>query len=105
MPNELVSFVARVLLASAFVYSAISKTLHFSSAVAEVHGLRVPLPTVVTALVIFTQAVGAALLLIDRTVWLGASALALFTLAATVLAHPFWRERGGAFSRELTTFL
>ncbi len=72
---------------------------------AEVQTLRVPRPAVVTVLVILTQTVGAALLLIDRTVWLGASALALFTLAATILAHPFWRERGGEFRRELTTFL
>jgi transmembrane protein len=101
----LVSFSGRALLASLFVFSAISKIVHFANAVSEVQGLRLPAPAVATVLVIVTQGVGAALLLIDRTVWLGAAVLALFTLAATVLGHPFWGESGAAFTRELTTFL
>jgi transmembrane protein len=101
----IVSVAARVLLASVFVYSAVSKTFNFGSAVAEVQGLGVPVPAVVTMLVIVTQALGAALLLVDGTAWLGAAMLALFTLDATVLAHPFWNASGVAFSRELTTFL
>lgn len=100
-----VQLLARVLLASVFVFSAIDKSLHFAEAVNEVTALGLPMPAVVTACVIVTQAAGSALLFFPRTAWVGAALLILFTVAATVLAHPFWREDGPDYTRQLTTFL
>jgi transmembrane protein len=97
---------ARVLLASVFVFSAVEKTLHFPAAVREVEALAVlPAPAVVAVCVILTQAVGSVLLFFRRSAWLGAALLIVFTFTATALAHGFWRENGAAYMRELTTFL
>jgi uncharacterized membrane protein YphA (DoxX/SURF4 family) len=97
--------VARVLLVSVFVFSAVSKSLNFADAVGEVQTLGLPAPTFVTILVIVVQAVGSLLLLFQRTAFGGAALLALFTASATVLAHAFWRADGATYVRELTTFL
>jgi uncharacterized membrane protein YphA (DoxX/SURF4 family) len=97
--------VARVLLGSVFLFSAADKALHFSQAVGEVQALGLPAPAVVALSVIVVQAVGVLLLWFQRVAWLGAGLLAVFTLAATVLAHQFWQESGHAYVRELTTFL
>ena len=96
---------ARVLLASVFAFSAIDKSLNFSSAVTQMQAFGLPAPALMTVLVILTQACGSMLLLIDRLAWLGAALLSLFTLAATMIAHAFWRETGLVFTHQLTTFL
>jgi uncharacterized membrane protein YphA (DoxX/SURF4 family) len=104
-PIAALVMVARVLLVSVFVFSAVSKALNFSDAVGEVQTLGLPAPALVTIMVIMVQSVGSVLLLFQRTAWLGAALLALFTLSATALAHGFWRADEPAYMRELTTFL
>jgi uncharacterized membrane protein YphA (DoxX/SURF4 family) len=37
--------------------------------------------------------------------WLGAGVLAVFTMLATLIAHPFWLLEGADRVRQLTTFL
>ena len=37
--------------------------------------------------------------------WLGAISLALFTIAATVVAYPFWKMSGIDRARNIETFL
>src|SRR4051794_3957554 len=96
---------ARILLVSVFVFSAISKSINFAEAVQELQALGVPAAPLATILVILVQAVGSALLLFNRSAWIGAALLALFTLSATLLAHGFWRADEAAYMRELTTFL
>jgi transmembrane protein len=71
--------------------SGIAKLFDLPSALAEAEhfGLR---PTVaVVALTIFVQIAGSLLVVLGRTVWLGAGALGVFTIAATIVAHPFWQ--------------
>ncbi len=104
-PHRTLVLLARVLLASVFVFSAVTKSLHFPQAMDEVQALGLPAPAVVTVCVILIQMVGSVLLFLHRTAWLGAALLALFTLSATALAHAFWRESGAVYVRELTTFL
>jgi uncharacterized membrane protein YphA (DoxX/SURF4 family) len=55
--------------------------------------------------VIAVQAGGSVLLLLPGTAAVGAALLASFTLAATLLAHGFWRAGPETFTRELTVFL
>jgi putative oxidoreductase len=100
-----VVLLARALLACVFVFSAVSKCLNFAGAVAEVQAMGLPMPAVVTVLVIIAQGLGSILLFHERSAPVGAAVLAVFTLAATVLAHDFWRQSGAAYSHELTTFL
>ncbi len=102
---------ARLALASPFLFSGITKALDFAGATGEVRALTgldpaSPLAAPLAALVIAVQLGGSALLLAKgRAVWLGAALLAAFTLAATLVAHDFWNKPEGAALRDATTFL
>lgn len=99
--------VARLALASPFLFSGVTKALDFAGATAEVRGLTGLEPAgLFAALVIAVQLGGSALLLAKgRAVWVGAGLLAGFTLAATLVAHNFWAKPEGAWLRDATTFL
>lgn len=95
------------MLASPFLFSAITKMLDFETAVSEVRALSgfEPAP-VFAALVITTQLGGGlALLTSGRFAPMGGLLVAVFTLVATLLGHPFWSRSGTAFTRDATTFL
>jgi len=99
-------FLARLALASPFLFSGITKAADFARATGEVRGLTglEPAPAFAAA-VIAVQLGGSALLLArGRAVWLGAAILAAFTLAATFAAHDFWNRPAGLAVRDATTF-
>lgn len=101
-----IALVARIALCSAFLISAVTKTLDFQGAVGEVGGLTGLEPAPVFAvLVILTQFGGSVLLILGgRAAWAGAALLGGFTLVATVIAHDFWTKTGVEATRDLTTF-
>ncbi|MFO6448373.1 DoxX family protein [Erythrobacter sp. NE805] len=100
-------WLARLALASPFLFSGITKALDFAGATGEVRALTGLEPAgVFAAAVIAVQLGGSALLLArGRAVWLGAALLAGFTLAATLVAHDFWNKPAGTALRDATTFL
>jgi uncharacterized membrane protein YphA (DoxX/SURF4 family) len=104
-PAELL---ARAALASPFLASGVVKLTDFAGAVAEVEGLTGLAGTVaviLAALVIVTQIGGAVLLMAGgRLGWLGAGALAGFTLVATLLAHAYWTMEGAERTRNMMVF-
>jgi transmembrane protein len=53
---------------------------------------------------LFTQLAGSALVITNRWVWLGAGALGVFTVWATLLAHRFWDFSGDARTVQLNSF-
>lgn len=81
---------AAALLTLPFYLSGLSKLGDLQGALAEAHhfGLE-PAPLMVAA-TIAVQLIGSALLILGRWAWLGAGVLGVFTLAATLVAHPFW---------------
>lgn len=70
--------------------SGLTKLANFPGALAEANqfGLQ-PAPLAVTA-TIAVQLVGSAMLILGRRAWLAAGALGVFTMVATLIAHPFW---------------
>lgn len=100
-----IALIARVLLTAAFWTSGFAKLADFPGATAEMAGLGLPAPAAVAALVIFVQLVGSALVILDRWTWLGAGALAVFTLLATLLAHAFWNAAPADWGRQFATFM
>lgn len=100
-------FAARLALASAFLFSGVTKLLDFPGAIDEARALTGLEPAAVIAgLVVLTQLGGSLLLLLGgRPGALGAVILAGFTVAASVLGHPFWLRDGTPFIRDATTFL
>jgi putative oxidoreductase len=96
---------ARVFVAAVFLYSGVDKLWRWRAGVKEVADLGLPWPRLFAAATIATQLLGGFLVLTGIGVAWGAAILALFTLAATALGHPFWRLHGDRARQEFTTSL
>lgn len=105
MSEDLVMLGIRAGLSAAFLYSGATKLFAWQTAAEEFSALGLPHKGLVQAGTISIQLSGGALLLTGFQTGLAAMALALFTLAASLIAHPFWTRRGQAFTSTLTTFL
>jgi putative oxidoreductase len=96
---------ARACLAAVFLYSGQDKLRRWQAGVREVADLGLPWPRLFAAATIATQLLGRLAVLTGIGVAWGAAALALFTLAATALGHPFWRLHGDRARQQFTTSL
>lgn len=105
MTQDLVLLVARAALCSAFLYSGTVKLFSWTSSEAEFSALGLPRPSLVHAATIATQLFGGIGLLTGLMTLISAGLLALFTVTATLVAHPFWRMTGSDNVRMLTAFL
>jgi uncharacterized membrane protein YphA (DoxX/SURF4 family) len=97
-------YMARLALASPFLISGVVKLTGFRGAANEVAGLGLQPAALIAALVVSTQLGGSALFLTRRYCWLGAGILAVFTVLATLLAHPFWVFDDPDRGRQTATF-
>jgi uncharacterized membrane protein YphA (DoxX/SURF4 family) len=89
-------FLALLALCSAYIQGPLTKALDFQGAVAEMnHFGLAPAPFFAVGVPIFELAMSA-LILSGRLRWLGAVALAIFTLMATFLALRFWEIPAGS---------
>jgi transmembrane protein len=100
------SLSARIALTSAFWLSAIGKTFDFPAAITEVRGLTGLEPAALFAVLVILVQLGGSLLVIrgGRFAWLGAGALGVFTVLATLLAHAWWTKTGIERFRDFNTF-
>jgi uncharacterized membrane protein YphA (DoxX/SURF4 family) len=104
--DALVSYgalLARACLAAVFLYSGQDKLRRWQAGVREVADLGLPWPRFFAAATITTQLLGGLAVLSGIGAAWGAAILALFTLAATALGHPFWRLHGDRVRQEFTT--
>jgi uncharacterized membrane protein YphA (DoxX/SURF4 family) len=95
---------ARLALASPFLISGLVKLTDFGGAMNEVAGLGLQPAMPIAAAIVLTQLGGSILFLTRRHCWLGAGMLAVFTVLATLLAHPFWAFEGPDRGRQTATF-
>ena len=88
--SPVLRWIALLLLCTAYLQGGMQKALDFPSAIAEMNhfGLSPAAPLAIAVIVLELGA--AALILAGRLRWLGALALALFTLMATFVALRFW---------------
>lgn len=103
--KDLAGLAVRAALASPFLVSGLLKLSHWPTAVAEFSSLGIWFPEASLAATILAQLSGSLLLLTTRGAWLGAAALAAFTMLATIIAHPFWSFDGPQQLSQLMTFL
>ena len=83
-------WIALLLLVSAYLQGGLDKAVDFAAAVGEMHHFGLE-PAAPLALAVIVLELGASLLILSgRLRWLGALALAAFTLAATFVANRFW---------------
>lgn len=94
LDSRITAFVARLLLVFMFAGSGISKLLDFPAAMAEMAQFGLNPPALFAVATIITQLAGSALILLNRASWLGAGALAIFTLLTIPLVHHFWNMQG-----------
>jgi putative oxidoreductase len=96
---------ARLCLAAVFLYSGVTKLLSWSGAIEEFAALGLPMPALVLAATIVVQCGAAMAVAVGWRSGPAALALAAFTVAATVVGHPFWTFDGADYHRQLTIAL
>jgi uncharacterized membrane protein YphA (DoxX/SURF4 family) len=90
-PSPVLRWVALLLLCAAYLQGGLNKAMDFGSAIAEMHHFGVSPAAPMAAAVIVLELGASALILTGFYRWLGAAALAAFTLLATFLALRFWQ--------------
>jgi transmembrane protein len=94
LESRLFFLFARILLTLPFWLSGLVKLLDFNGAVAEMAHFGLNPPVLFAIATIITQLGGAALVIHGRAAWLGAGAMAIFTLLTIPIAHHFWTMEG-----------
>ena len=85
---------ARLALVGAYLVGGLVKLSDFPAAVAEQAHFGMTPPAFWAALTILVELLGAALVLANRWVWLGAGMLGVFTAFAALTANAFWTMAG-----------
>ena len=83
-------WIALLLLVSAYLQGGLDKAFDFAGAVSEMHHFGLEPAAPLALAVIALELVASLLILAGKLRWLGALALAAFTLAATFVANRFW---------------
>lgn len=81
---------ARVLLAVVFLSSGLAKLLDFQGGLAEMRAAGLEPDWLFNIATIAVLLGGSVLLVLDRALWLGAGALAVFLLLTILVVHHFW---------------
>jgi uncharacterized membrane protein YphA (DoxX/SURF4 family) len=91
-----VEWLALLALCSAYLQGGIDKAMDFAGAIGEMRHFGLE-PAVPLALAVIVLELAAPVMILARwRAWLGAGALAVFTLAATFVANRFWTMQGDA---------
>ena len=89
-----------------FLWSGVSKSIHFQQAVEEnANYYHLPRPRTMAILQIAIVFIGSALVISGWCIWLGAGALAVFVLLASYIGHAFWKKQGRERDIQLFVFL
>lgn len=93
LDSRVLWFLARLLLAVVFLSSGLAKLLAWDNSVAEMQaaGLQPPVLFNLASAVVLLG--GSLCLLLDRLIWLGSGALAVFMLLFRAV-HAFWTKHG-----------
>jgi uncharacterized membrane protein YphA (DoxX/SURF4 family) len=85
---------ALLALCAAYLEGGLTKLMDFDGAVAEMQHFGLQPPRLLAVAVIALELGASALILSGRGRWLGAVALGVFTVAASVIANDFWALDG-----------
>ncbi|MBE9606976.1 DoxX family protein [Acetobacteraceae bacterium H6797] len=77
-------------LCAAYIQGGLNKLLDYPGAIAEATHFGLPFPPLTAAVTILLELGASLLILTGRLRWLGALALAVFTLMATFIANRYW---------------
>lgn len=88
-------FLAHLGLCAAYIQGGLVKLIDFPGAVAEMAHFRLAPPAMFAVLVIVLELAASAMVMTGFLRWLGALALAGFTLLSTLIALRFWEQPAG----------
>lgn len=88
--NSWFGYVARTMLTFMFWMSGLAKLIDFSGGMAEMRHFGLEPAALFNIATIVVQLGGSALIILNRWTWLGAGALAVFTVLTIPLVHHFW---------------
>jgi putative oxidoreductase len=97
--------IARILLAALFLVSGLRSLAAVAGTSGYLARLGVPLPGIVTWVVVAFEIVGAMMLIAGWRTRLVAWGLAAFVIVATLLAHRFWAVDPAQYANQLNHFL
>lgn len=103
--SQVTIVLARIALTLPYWWSGIDKLSHPAAALAEMHGLGFPASWWLYGLLLVVQLGGSLAIIANRYAWLGAGALAGFTLFITCIAHGFWKLEGAQRFAEMNVFM
>jgi transmembrane protein len=105
LTNPITLLVARICVTAPFLEGGLVKLLDWQAANTEMAQTGLHPAWLFNLATVLTELGGSALIILNRNVWLGAGALGVFTVFATLLGHRFWDLTGAARITELNTFL
>lgn len=82
---------ARVLLAVVFVSGGLAKLIDFEGGLSDMRAAGLEPAEVFNIATALTLLTGAALILVNRAVWLGAGMLSVFLVLTILVVHTFWK--------------
>ena len=104
LDNAITLLVARVAVTLPFLVGGFSKLFDWQRGEAEMLHVGLHPAWAFNLASLLTQLIGSALVIANRRVWLGAGALGVFTVIATLLAHRFWDLSGDARMMQMNSF-
>lgn len=105
LDNPVTLLIARVCVTAPFLAGSIVKLVDWQSGEAEMLHAGLHPAWAFNLATLLTEFCGSALIIFNRQVWLGAGALGIFTVLATILAHQFWTLTGEARLMQFNTFM
>ena len=105
LDNPVTLFVARLWITLPFLVSGLTKLLYWQAGDAEMLKVGLHPAWAFNAAVLVTQLGGSLLIITNRSLWLGAGALGVFTVLTNFIAHRFWEFSGDARAAQLNSFL
>jgi transmembrane protein len=96
---------ARICLALPFLEAGVAKLFDWSQGEAEMTHVGLHPAWLFNVAALCTELAGSTLVVVNRGTWIGAGALGIFTLLATLLAHRFWEFSGTERNLQLNSFL
>jgi transmembrane protein len=105
LDNPATLLFARICVTLPFLEAGVIKLVDWQAGNAEMLHAGLHPAWVFNLAALVTELVGSVLIILNRKAWLGAGALGIFTVLATLLAHRFWELTGEARIMQLNTFL
>ena len=94
--QDLAALVARLALATLFIYAGYNKIVGFEGVARSIAGHGIPLAEVAAVITILIELVGGLMIAVGfQTRW-AALAIALFIIPINYFYHPFWADAGEA---------